>query len=100
MSIFYKDKEKIMILDLPPQIEQQIVHTAKRRGITAESLITQLVQQDADKPSYAKGDFNFDLERMKQAVEAPTVAVPHFDTPEELMAWLDNLTEADFKERV
>ena len=89
----------MMILDLPPQIEQQIVHTAKRRGITAESLITQLVQQDADKPSYAKGDFNFDLERMKQAVEAPTVAVPHFDNDEDFLAWLENLTDADFVER-
>ena len=89
----------MMILDLPPQIEQQIVHTAKRRGITAESLITQLVQQDADKPSYAKGDFNFDLERMKQAVEAPTVAVPHFDNDEDFLVWLENLTDADFVER-
>lgn len=88
-----------MILDLPPQIEQQIVHTAKQRGITAESLITQLVQQDADKPSYAKGDFNFDLERMQQAVEAPTVAVPHFDSDEDFLAWLENLTDADFVER-
>ncbi len=90
----------MMILDLPPQIEQQITHTAKQRGITAESLITQLVQQDADKPSYAKGDFNFDLERMKQAVEAPTVAVPHFDSDEDFLAWLENLTDADFVERV
>ena len=66
----------MMILDLPPQIEQQIVHTAKRRGITAESLITQLVQQDADKPSYAKGDFNFDLERMQQAINSGRIEVP------------------------
>lgn len=46
--------------------------------------------------SYAKGDFNFDLERMQKAVEAPSVVVPKFDTAEEFITWMDNLTEKDF----
>lgn len=50
-------------------------------------------------PNYANGDFNFDLPRMKQAVEAPRVSVPTGMSPEELMAWLDGLTEDDFVEQ-
>lgn len=46
--------------------------------------------------SYAKGDFDYDLERMKQAVNAPSIVVPKFDTPEKLLEWMDNLTDNDF----
>ncbi|MDK4680307.1 hypothetical protein [Kingella negevensis] len=34
--------------------------------------------------------FNFDLERMKQAVESRFVRTPEFDNPEDLMMWLEN----------
>lgn len=49
--------------------------------------------------SYAKGDCDYDLERMKKAVNAPCVVVPKFDTPEKLLEWMDNLTDSDFMEK-
>lgn len=58
-----------------------------------------LISVASPAPNYANGDFNFDLPRMKQAVEAPRVSVPTGMSPEELMAWLDGLTEDDFVEQ-
>jgi hypothetical protein len=40
--------------------------------------------------------FTFDLERMKKAVEAPSVRVPKLDTFEEFIEWFDNLSDDDF----
>lgn len=51
------------------------------------------------KKSYANGDFNFDLEMMKKAVEAPVVDVPKFESDEDFLKWFDNLTDDDFKEQ-
>lgn len=50
-----------------------------------------------NKPSYAKGDFDYDLERMKKAVKSPFIRAPKLDTPEALLEWMDNLTDADFE---
>ncbi len=33
--------------------------------------------------------FNFDLERMKAAMESGFVPVPEFDNPEQLLAWIE-----------
>lgn len=51
------------------------------------------------KKSHANGDFNFDLEMMKKAVEAPVVDVPKFESDEDFLNWFDNLTDDDFKEQ-
>lgn len=40
--------------------------------------------------------FNYDLSRMKKAVEAPTVTVPYFDNDDDFDIWLNNLTDSDF----
>lgn len=34
---------------------------------------------------------------MREAVESPSVRVPHFETREEFHKWIENLTEVDFK---
>ena len=43
------------------------------------------------------GFINFDLNRMKEAVEAPSVEIPHFNTSGELREWIMNLTDEDFE---
>ncbi|WP_169798136.1 hypothetical protein [Moraxella oblonga] len=52
--------------------------------------------EEIKQPSYAKGDFDYDLERMKQAVEAPYVVMPKFDNDDDFFAWVENLTDDDF----
>lgn len=74
-----------MILDLPPNIEQLVLEQAKKQGVTAQTWIIQTLKQ-ATTPSYANGDFDFDLERMKEAIGETdengrakhTVAVPNW----------------------
>ncbi|MDO4450776.1 MAG: hypothetical protein Q4B79_07465 [Moraxella sp.] len=55
-----------------------------------------LKNDKAVQPSYAKGDFDYDLERMKKAVEAPYVVMPKFDNDDDFFAWVENLTDDDF----
>lgn len=91
----------MITLDLPPKLETALYQIANRQGITAENLAIQLLNEKliaTEQPtkSYAKGDFNFDLERMQQAVKAPSVTVPKLDTDKEFLTWMDNLTEKDF----
>lgn len=56
-----------MILDLPPNIEQLVLEQAKKQGVTAQTWIIQTLKQ-ATNPNYTNGDFDFDLERMKEAI--------------------------------
>lgn len=84
-----------MYLNLPPKTEQTLIAQATAQGMSVEDWAIAILTANA-KPSYAKGDFDFDLQRMKQAVEAPSISVPKFDTPEQLLAWMDGLIEADF----
>lgn len=56
-----------MILDLPPNIEQLVLEQAKKQGVTAQTWLIDAIQTKAQ-PSYANGDFDFDLERMKEAI--------------------------------
>jgi len=94
----------MITLDLPLNLETTLYQIASRQGMTAENLAIKLLDEtlistEQHDKSYAKGDFNFDLERMQKAVEAPSVVVPRFNTPEELLTWMDNLTEKDFAEQ-
>ena len=91
----------IELTTLPLEIQEQIqrIKQGEQIIITDQGKVMTCATVDTQ-PSYANGDFEFDLERMKQAVEAPTVAVPHFDSDEDFLAWLENLTDADFVERV
>lgn len=93
-----------MIIDLPPQLETAISHQAKRHGMATSDYIAQLVKKDLTNNQNPHDigtmtEFYYDIERMDEALKAPRVAVPHFDTPEQLMAWMENLTEADFTEQ-
>lgn len=56
-----------MILDLPPTIEQIIIAEAQKQGQDPTTWLIEAIQAKAQ-PSYAKGDFDFDLERMKEAI--------------------------------
>lgn len=49
------------------------------------------------KKKFSETTFNFDLERMKKAVNSKSVTMPHFETFEDFDAWLNNLTDEDFK---
>lgn len=37
--------------------------------------------------------FNFDLDRMKHAVESPSYSLPSNLTPDEIIQWMYNITE-------
>lgn len=90
-----------MILELatlPIAIQEQITHLKAGEQLIIANQGREITSATVN-PSYEKGDFDYDLQRMKQAVEAPRITVPRFDTVEELSAWLDNLTDADFVER-
>lgn len=41
---------------------------------------------------------DFDLQEMEEAVEAPSVLVPKFNNPKELLQWMKNLKKEDFSE--
>lgn len=91
----------MITLDLPPKLETTLHQTANRQGLTTENWLLNLINKELvltaqPTKSYAKGDFNFDLERMQKAVEAPSITVPKFDTDEEFLTWLENLTDKDF----
>lgn len=82
-----------MIIEIPQHIEQIIRQQAQQQGITAEQLAQQtLTAQFAKEPP-----FDFDIDRMKQAIkgcETEELALknglhlPQGKTPTELLAWL------------
>lgn len=88
----------IEISTLPPAIAEQILTI--KNGNTVQFAdngeVFARLTEEIKQPSYAKGDFDYDLERMKKAVEAPYVTVPDFDTAEELLAWMENLSDDNF----
>lgn len=81
-----------MIIELAPNISSIAIQQAQRHNMTTEDFITQLIKQSF----VDEVPFNYDLERMKKAVEAPSIPVPHFATADELVDWLDHLTDDDF----
>lgn len=83
---------------LPPIIAEQIltVQTGNTVQFTNNGEVIATLTKAMKQPSYAKGDFDYDLEQMKKAVEAPYVTVPDFNTVEELLAWMENLSDDDF----
>lgn len=85
-----------MIIELAPHLEQIAIKKAQQYNMRTEDFINKLVESNLvdDVP------FNYDLERMKKAVEAPAVRVPDFDTDEEFLAWLNALNKKDFTEQV
>lgn len=77
-----------MILDLPPQLETIIEETAKIHGISAEDLTLQILQHKLQ-PSYTKGDFNYDLKRMKDMMDCEFRPMPDFASDDEFLAWVN-----------
>lgn len=72
-----------MIIEFSPAVETTLYQLAEQQGKTAEQIVAQIVMKNLPniqssyiQPSYAKGDFNFDLERMKEAVNAPRAEIP------------------------
>lgn len=93
-----------MIIDLPPQLETAISQQAERKGMATHDYIVELLKQDLTNSQNPHdvgkmSAFYYDIERMDEALKAPRVTVPHFDTPEQLLAWIENLTEEDFTEK-
>lgn len=86
-----------MIIDidvLPEHIAKQVLECQEpiyfaKEGQIIHTIATPLPNDDND-------EFNFDLDEMKKMVESPRIEVPKFETPEELMVWLDALGDDDF----
>lgn len=57
---------------LPPEVQKQLQKGELVQIVDHGKVIGQMVKQ----PSYAVGDFNFDLERMKQHIDCGFVEVP------------------------
>lgn len=51
-----------MIIDIPPQVEQMIIHQAQSQGISVDELI---IQKFATKDMYPKGD----IRRLKHIIK-------------------------------
>lgn len=97
-----------MLIELPPSLETTLNETAQRRGVTAESLVLQAIQDKYRPSSQATASdmpFNYDLERMQTmmaGLETPegiaknTLTVPKGKSAEELLEWFDSLSESDF----
>ena len=88
----------IEVSTLPPAIAEQILTI--KNGNTVQFAdngeVFARLTEEIKQPSYAKGDFDYDLERMKKAVEAPNVVMPKYDNDDDFFAWVENLTDDDF----
>lgn len=87
------------MLDLLPQVEQIIQQKAQAQGITKETLAKNVLYQQFLPSEYKQETaFDFDLKQMQQAVNAPSITVPDFDTDEDFLNWVKNLSTKDFTE--
>lgn len=91
-----------MIIDLPQNVVTIATQNAQNKGMATNDYIAKLIEQDSSKTAHQiKGEmtaFYYNIDEMDKALQAPRVTAPHFDTPEELMVWMENLTDADFTE--
>ncbi|MDO4440590.1 MAG: hypothetical protein Q4B81_00220 [Moraxella sp.] len=86
----------IELSQLPLAIQEQILNNnTSMVQIVNNGQVIKTMQLSEPK-SYAYGDFDYDLEQMKQAIEAPYVTVPNFESAEELLHWMENLSDDDF----
>lgn len=81
------------MLAIPAKLETVITEHANAQGITPIALLEQIFSPQSQEP-----DFDFDLERMENAIkgyETKELALknglmlPTGKTPEQLLAWLD-----------
>ncbi|MFW2177974.1 MULTISPECIES: hypothetical protein [unclassified Moraxella] len=86
----------VQIHTLPAIVQEYIQKGESIELITNGQVIGKFVATAPQSPSYAKGDFSFDLQRMKKAVEAPYVVAPDFKSDEDFFSWLDGLKDEDF----
>lgn len=82
----------MIMLDLLPQVEQIIQQKAQAQGVTKETLAKNVLYQQF-LPNEYKQETAFDLKQMQQAVDAPNVTVPDFDTDEDFLNWVKNLSK-------
>lgn len=95
-----------MLIELPLSLETTLNETAQRRGVTAESLVLQAVQDKyrvTDKQAN-EVPFNYDLERMQtmmQGLDTPegitknSLAMPKFDNDEDFLKWIASFSKKD-----
>lgn len=85
-----------MLVEIPLYIEQIIKQQAEAQGITAEQLVGQTLTAQFAKET----PFDFDIDRMKQAIQGYEteelalkngIHVPDFDTLEELQYWTKHI---------
>lgn len=76
---------------LPIEVQQQILNSKEPIAIMQNGVIIKRYNE------FTEPVFDYDLERMKQAVEAPRITVPKFSTNEEFLNWIEKLTDDDFK---
>ena len=64
-----------MIVEIPQELQVMIEYCAKQQAVN---------------PSYANGDFNFDLARIDQSIKSGRIDVPDFDDMDEFLAWVNS----------
>lgn len=69
-----------------------------RNSYIDEKVIMNFFIKKLNSSEVKEKSFNFDLAKMQQAVEAPSVRVPKLDSPEAILAWMNSLTDSDFVE--
>lgn len=79
-----------MIIDfatLPIAIQEQIVKSEKPVVIAQNGKVVATLNPT---PSHARGDFDYDLERMKVMMATEFKPIPKFDSDEEFLAWVNS----------
>lgn len=67
----------MITLDLPQKTEQALIEKATAKGMSVEDWATAILTANAhQQPSYANGDFDYDLERMKDMMDCKFVPMP------------------------
>lgn len=78
-----------MIVEIPQELQVMIEYRAKQQGISSHAFAVKTLEQ-AVNPSYANGDFNFDLARIDQSIKSGRIDVPNFDDMDEFLAWVNS----------
>lgn len=77
---------------LPPMVVEQIMSVKNGNPVqfTNNGEVVLTLTEEIKQPSYAKGDFDYDLERMKYMMDTEFVPMPKFKSDEEFLAWVNS----------
>ncbi len=81
-----------MILELatlPIAIQEQITHLKAGEQLIIANQGREITSATVN-PSYEKGDFDYDLQRMKQMMDTEFKPMPSFASDDEFLAWVNS----------